>query len=147
MHIDFAIIKPKSQHKYCVLVTKHLFAVKCYLIANNAPYGWILPPGDGIVCPRQRKWRHAKYHRGTITPCNLAILKGGTYSHLLYMVTRMMQSLTQAQQETFEKFKDYASELNGAKEVAAFALGFKLGIRLAPEVMISPSDITEEKMN
>lgn len=49
---------------------------------------------------------------GNITPCDRDIVKGGTYSHLLHLVTRneddLMQTLTQAQQETFEKFKDCA---------------------------------------
>lgn len=86
-----------------------------------------------------------------ITPCDRDIVKGGTYSHLLHLVTRneddLMQTLTQAQQETFEKLKDCASELNDANEVTSFTLGFKLGMRLALEAMISTSDITEPKMN
>ena len=86
---------------------------------------------------------------GTVTPYDRDIIKGGTYSHLLHLVTRneddLMQTLTQAQQETFEKFKDCASELNDANEVTSFALGFKLGMRLALEAMISTSDITEPK--
>ena len=88
---------------------------------------------------------------GNITPCDRDIVKGGTYSHLLNLVTRneddLMQTLTQAQQETFEKFKDCASELNDANEVTSFTLGFKLGMRLALESMISTSDIIEPKMN
>lgn len=89
-----------------------------------------------------------------IWSCKLVLcvpVKGGTYSHLLHLVTRnedeLMQTLTQAQQETFEKFKDCASELNDANEVTSFTLGFKLGMRLALEAMISTSDITEPKMN
>ena len=88
---------------------------------------------------------------GNITPCDRDIVKGGTYSHLLHLVTRneddLTQTLTQAQQETLEKFKDCASELNDANEVTSFALGFKLGMRLALVAMISTSDITEPKMN
>lgn len=86
---------------------------------------------------------------GNITPCDRDIVKGGTYSHLLNLVTRneddLMQKLTQAQQETFEKLKDCASELNDANEVTSFTLGFKLGMRLTLEAMISSSDITEPK--
>ena len=87
---------------------------------------------------------------GNVTPCDRDIVKGGTYSHLLHLVTRneddLMQTLTQAQQETVEKLKDCASELNDANEVTSFTLGFKLGMRLALEAMISTSDITEPKM-
>ena len=88
---------------------------------------------------------------GNVTPCDRDIVKGGTYSHLLHLVTRnedeLMQTLTQAQQETFEKFKDCASELNDVNEVTSFTLVFKLGMRLALEAMISTSYITEPKMN
>ena len=88
---------------------------------------------------------------GNISPSGLDIVKDGTYSHMLYLVTcnedDLMQTLTQAQQETFEKFKDCASELGDANEVMAFTIGFKLGMRLALEAMISISDITDPKMN
>ena len=87
---------------------------------------------------------------GNITPCDRDIVRGGTYSHLLHLVTRneddLMQTLTQAQQETFEKFKDCASELGDKNEMMSFALGFKLGMRLALEAMISIDEITEPKM-
>ena len=88
---------------------------------------------------------------GNISPSDRDIIRDGMYSHILNLVTRnedeLMQTLTQAQQETFEKFKDCASELNDANEVTSFTLGFKLGMRLALEAMISTSDITEPKMN
>lgn len=88
---------------------------------------------------------------GNITPCDRDIVKGGTYSHLLHLVTRneddLMQTLTQAQQETFEKFKDCASDLGDANEVTSFTLGFKLGMRLALEAMISISEITDPQMH
>lgn len=87
---------------------------------------------------------------GNITPSDRDIVKGGTYSHLLHLVTHneddLMQTLTQAQRETFEKFKDCTSELNDASEVTSFTIGFKLGMRLALEAMISTSDITDPKM-
>ena len=88
---------------------------------------------------------------GNITPCDRDIIKGGTYSHLLHLVTRneddLMQTLTQAQQETFEKFKDCDSELGDKNEMTSFVLGFKLGKQLTVEAMISMDDITEPKMN
>ena len=56
---------------------------------------------------------------GNISPSDRDIIKGGTYSHILNLVTRnedeLVQTLTQAQQETFEKFKDCASELGDKK--------------------------------
>lgn len=88
---------------------------------------------------------------GNITPSDRDIVKGGTYSPLLHLLTRneddLTQILTPAQQEVFEKFKDCASELNDANEVTSFTVGFKLGMRLALEAMISISDITDPKMN
>ena len=88
---------------------------------------------------------------GNITPYDRDIIKGGTYSHLLHLVTRnedeLMQTLTQAQKETFEKFKDCASELNDANELTTFTIGFKLGMRLALEAMISTRDIMDPKMH
>lgn len=87
---------------------------------------------------------------GNITPCDRDIVKGGTYSHLLHLITRnedeLMQTLTQAQKETFEKFKDCASELGDKNEMTSFVLGFKLGMRLTVEAMISLDDITDPKM-
>lgn len=55
---------------------------------------------------------------GNICPMDRQIVKGGRYSHLLHLVTRneenLMGTLTQAQQETFGKYKDCVSELNEA---------------------------------
>ena len=88
---------------------------------------------------------------GNICPMDRKIVKGGEYSQLLHLLTRndekLTETLTREQQETFLKYKDCASEINEANEVASFAVGFKLGIRLAVEAMISTSDITDPKMN
>ena len=87
---------------------------------------------------------------GNISPTDRDIIRGGTYSHILNLVTRnddeLMQTLMQAQQETFEKFKDRVSELGDKNEMISFVLGFKLGMRLAVEAMISIGEITEPKM-
>lgn len=87
---------------------------------------------------------------GNIRPSERDIIRGGTYSHILNLVTRseddLVQTLTQAQQEIFGKFKDCASELGNKAEMTSFVLGFKLGLRLAVEAMISLDDITEPKM-
>ena len=57
---------------------------------------------------------------GNISPSDRDIIRGGTYSHILNLVTRneddLVQTLTQAQQETFEKFKDCALEGAGRQE-------------------------------
>ena len=57
---------------------------------------------------------------GNISPSDRDIIRGGTYSHILNLVTRnndeLVQTLTQAQQETFDKFKDCVSELGDKNE-------------------------------
>ena len=87
---------------------------------------------------------------GNISPSYRDIIKDGQYAHILHLLTRnedeLRQTLTQTQQETFEKYKDCASELNDANEVSSFTIGFKLGMRLAVEAMISTSDITDPKL-
>ena len=88
---------------------------------------------------------------GNICPMDRKIIKGGEYSHMLHLLSRnednLTETLTQAQQETFGKYKDCVSEINEANEVTSFTVGFKLGIRLAVEAMISTDDITEPKLN
>ena len=88
---------------------------------------------------------------GNITPADRDVVRGGTYSHLLHLLSRneeeLTKTLTQAQQEVFEKYRDCATEINDANEITSFTIGFKLGMRLALEAMISSSDITEPKMN
>ena len=89
-------------------------------------------------------------HYGNICPTDRDVVKGGEYAHLLHLLTQneddLTQTLTQVQQETFQKFKDCASEINDTNESEAFIVGFKLGLRLAVEAMISTSDITDPKM-
>ena len=88
---------------------------------------------------------------GNIAPADRDVVRGGTYSHLLHLLSRneeeLTKTLTQAQQEVFEKYRDCATEINNANEITSFTVGFKLGMRLALEAMISTSDITEPKMN
>ena len=58
---------------------------------------------------------------GKISPTARDIVRGGAYAHILNLVTsneaELMQPLTQAQQETFENFKDCASELGDKNEM------------------------------
>ena len=54
--------------------------------------------------------------------------------------------LTEAQKEVFEKYNDCYPEISDANEVAAFTLGFKIGLRLAVESMGDTDEITEPKM-
>ena len=77
---------------------------------------------------------------GNITPAERNFCRTGEYAHILQLVTRneekLMQTLTEAQKETFEKFKDSTSDISSMTEVTAFTLGFKLGLRLTAEAFI-----------
>ena len=78
---------------------------------------------------------------GNITPSEREYRRSSEYTHVLQLATRseekLIGTLTEAQKETFGKFKDNTSELNSMTEVTAFALGFKLGLRLTAEALIS----------
>ena len=75
-----------------------------------------------------------------ITPSEHGYRRTGEYAHILQLVTRneekLAETLTEAQKETFEKFKDGTSEISSMTEVTAFTLGFKLGLRLTAEAFI-----------
>ena len=77
---------------------------------------------------------------GNITPSERSYRRTGEYAHILQLVTRneekLTETLTEAQKESFEKFKDSTSEISSMKEVTAFTLGFKLGLRLTAEAFI-----------
>ena len=78
---------------------------------------------------------------GNINPGNRMIRRDSEYAHLINLVSKneedLAATLTEAQKETFEKFKDCVSEMHGIDEVTVFALGFKLGLRLAVESLIT----------
>ena len=77
---------------------------------------------------------------GNITLSERSFRRTGEYAHILQLVARneekLTEMLTEAQKETFEKFKDNTSELSTMTEVTAFTLGFKLGLRLTAETFI-----------
>lgn len=68
---------------------------------------------------------------GNITPPERSCRRSGEYAHILQLIARheekLTETLTEAQKETFKKFKDATSELSGMSEVTAFTIGFKLG--------------------
>ena len=85
----------------------------------------------------------AELFYGNITPSERSYRKAGGYAHILQLVTRneenLTETLTEAQKETFEKFKDGTSELSSMAEITAFTLGFKLGLRLTAEAFVPGS--------
>lgn len=89
----------------------------------------------------------AELFYGNITPSERSYCKAGEYAHILQLVTRneenLTETLTEAQKETFEKFMDGTSELSSMTEVTAFTLGFKLGLRLTAEAFVDGRDDQE----
>ena len=85
---------------------------------------------------------------GNITPAERSFRRTGEYAHILQLVTqneeKLTETLTEAQKETFEKFKDSTSEISSMTEVTVFTLGFKLGLRLTAEAFIGGND--EQKL-
>ena len=77
---------------------------------------------------------------GNIAPSECSYRRAGEYAHILQLVARneekLTETLTEAQKEIFKKFKDNTSELCSMSEVTAFTLGFKLGLRLTAEAFI-----------
>ena len=84
---------------------------------------------------------------GNITPAERSCRRIGEYAHILQLVTRneekLTDTLTEAQKETFEKFKDGTSELSSMTEVTAFTIGFKQGLQLTAEAFIGGNDEQE----
>lgn len=81
---------------------------------------------------------------GNITLSEREYRRSSEYAHVLQLATRseekLVETLTDAQKETFGKFKDNTSELSSMTEVTAFTLGFKLGLRLTAEAFVTGSD-------
>ena len=77
---------------------------------------------------------------GNIAASERSCRRSGEYAHILQLIARheekLTETLTEAQKESFEKFKDTTSELSGMTEVTAFTIGFKLGLRLTAEAFI-----------
>ena len=87
---------------------------------------------------------------GNVLPFERRIPKGGEYSHIMKLLTcneeELLKTLTEAQKETFEKFKGNLAELNEIDEATTFAIGFKLGVRLVAEAMVK-GDPSAEPVN
>ena len=78
---------------------------------------------------------------GNVLPFERRAPKSGEYPRIVKHMSRneesLIETLTEAQKETFEKFKANVAELNGIEEATTFAIGFKLGIRLAAEAFVA----------
>ena len=81
---------------------------------------------------------------GNISLSERGFRRTSEYAHVLQLAARneeiLTETLTEAQKETFEMFKDNTSELTSMTEVTAFTLGFKLGLRLTAEAYTDSGD-------
>lgn len=77
---------------------------------------------------------------GNIPLSERGFRRTGEYARVLQLAARneekLTETLTEAQKETFGKFKDNTSELTSMTELTAFTLGFKLGLRLTAEAYV-----------
>lgn len=76
---------------------------------------------------------------GKISPAERDIVKGSAEDELISLLCRnndkLSETLTEAQKETFEKFKECHCELSELYERDAFTQGFTLGARLNIEIL------------
>ena len=81
---------------------------------------------------------------GNIPLSERGFRRTGEYAHILQLAARnedkLTETLTEAQKETFGKFKDNTSELTSMTEITAFTIGFKLDLRLTAEAYVDSSD-------
>lgn len=81
---------------------------------------------------------------GNISLSERGFRRTSEYAHVLQLAARneekLTETLTEAQKETFGKFKDNTSELTSMTEVTAFTIGFKLGLRLTAEAYTDSGD-------
>ena len=79
---------------------------------------------------------------GNIIPHERSIKRGSAYSEVLGYVLRhkdnLKATLTEQQNEIFEKLKNCESELHGMNELESFVSGFKLAARIIVEVLQEP---------
>ena len=83
----------------------------------------------------------ADLYYGRVIPHEHGIQSGSEYEELLGCAIRhednLVSTLTEQQKETFEKYKDCKSDIDGINEVEAFINGFKLATKIMMEVVQS----------
>ena len=76
---------------------------------------------------------------GNVLPFERRAPRGGEYARIIKYLSRneegLLETLTEAQKEIFEKFHDCWSEYASLAEEAIFAYAFKLGGRLMLETL------------
>lgn len=78
---------------------------------------------------------------GNISPFDRGFKKGGKYAKLLHILIQneeiLMNGFTPEQSKTYNKIMDCVYKMNGQNELEAFSSGFKLGVSLTAESLIS----------
>ena len=81
----------------------------------------------------------ADLYYGRVIPHEHGIKSGGEYEELLGSIIRyeddLVSTLTAQQKETFEKYKDCKSDIDGMNELEAFINGFRPATKIMMEVV------------
>lgn len=118
----------------------------CYMFANTENPVWTSARRSDMIVPAKgggadMRTTIEELYYGNIMPYNRSVRAGSEYANLIGLLARneaeLLGTLTEAQKETFEKIKDCWMEMNSINEVTIFTHGFKLGLRLTAESLIS----------
>jgi len=78
---------------------------------------------------------------GNIDPHEAILTGSKRYKHLLSLMGRnrdeLNETLTEKQSETLEKYDVAINEMHSLSEVEAFSYGFRLGVRLIVEAVVT----------
>lgn len=78
---------------------------------------------------------------GNIDPHETILTDSKRYKHLLSLMAKnrdeLNETLTDKQSETLEKYDEAVNEMHSLAEVEAFSYGFRLGVRLMIEAVIT----------
>ena len=83
----------------------------------------------------------ADLYYGRVIPHEHGVKSGSEYEKLLRDIIKheddLVSTLTEQQRETFEKYKDCKSDIDGMNELEAFINGFRLAAKIMMEVVQS----------
>ncbi len=78
---------------------------------------------------------------GNIDPHEAILTDSKRYKHLLSLMARdrdeLSETLTEKQSEVLEKYDAAVNEMHSLAEVEAFSYGFRLGVRLMVEAVVT----------
>lgn len=78
---------------------------------------------------------------GNVNPHESILTENRQYKHLLSLMGRnrdeLSETLNDKQSETLEKYDEAVNEMHSLAEVEAFSYGFRLGVRLMIEAVVT----------